>query len=675
MNVMVKRTLRWIGLIAALGVAFRLGMAFRHKPAPPPAKEAQAGQAPEVQEWTCSMHPQIRQPKPGRCPICGMSLIPVPQPTSEAARPREFVTTVEAARLMEIETAPVERKYVATELRMVGKVDYDETRLAYLTAWVAGRLDRLYVDYTGATVRKGDHLVDIYSPDLVVAQGELLQALRAAREAEGEPGIEQLAAATLGAAREKLRLLGLKPEQVTEIENRGTPAEHVTLYAPIGGVVIRREGRVGMYVQTGTPIYAIADLSNVWVKLDAYESDLPWLRYGQKAVVTAEAYPGEKFTGTISFIEPVLNAATRTVKLRVNVPNPDGKLKPEMFVRAVVQAQVAEGGRVMEPSLAGMWICPMHPEVIKPAAGNCDVCGMPLVTTESLGYAAAAASAGREPLVIPASAPLITGPRAVVYVEVTGREKPTYEGREVELGPRAGDYYIVKSGLTEGERVVTRGNFKIDSALQIQAKPSMMRPEGGGPPAVHHHGGAPQPAGTTATSAAAPAEESPDEAVPEAFRQQLGSVVRAYLDLASALASDDEKGAGKAFQAVQQALEKIDTALLRGRAHGLWMEAADKMQKAIGTAAKGWTLESMRTGLALLSDVLAEAIVQFGAEGVGPIYKIHCPMAFNNRGANWLQGDADVRNPYFGKAMPKCGEVVGTVGPQASPQAGEHRHE
>jgi len=233
----------------------------------------------------------------------------------------------------------------------------------------------------------------------------------------------------------------------------------------------------GIYVQTGTQIYTVADLSQVWVKLDAYESDLAWIRYGQQVQFTTESYPGETFRGWISFLDPVLDSVTRTVKVRVEVPNPDGKLKPEMFVRAVVASRVGQGGKVMEPNLAGKWICPMHPSIVKPQAGACDICGMDLVTTESLGYVVARGSEA-SPLVIPDTAPLVTGKRAVVYVKKPDAQIPTFEGREVVLGPRAGRYYLVASGLQEGEQVVTNGGFKIDSALQIQAKPSMMNPPG-----------------------------------------------------------------------------------------------------------------------------------------------------------------------------------------------------
>jgi Cu(I)/Ag(I) efflux system membrane fusion protein len=440
---------------------------------------------PEAGWWTCSMHPQIRQPKPGKCPICFMDLIPVATEHVDVG-PRQISFSKEAIKLMEIETTPVERKFATAEIRMVGKIDYDETQVKHITAWVPGRIDRLFVDFTGITVAKGDHMVELYSPELLSAQAELLQAVKAASNIKSETSelVKRSTLATLEAAGEKLRLLGLTEEQIEKIEASGEPVTHLIIYSPIGGIVINKHATEGMYVQTGTPIYTVADLSHLWVKLDAYESDLPWIRYGQETEFTTEAYPGEIFKGKISFIDPVLNDKTRTIKVRVDVDNSDGKLKPGMFVKAVVRANIARGGRAMTPELAGSWICPMHPSVIKAEPGVCDICGMNLVTPESLGYVKADVPK-EAPLVIPASAPLITGTRAVVYVQVPETEKPTFEGREIVLGPRAGDYYIVRSGLAEGEIVVTNGNFKIDSALQIQAKPSMMNPKGHEMPAGH----------------------------------------------------------------------------------------------------------------------------------------------------------------------------------------------
>lgn len=494
-SVLLRGLARKAGMVLVVVAALVAGYLLRGGPVAPSEAPRTAASQPATQEqaeiWTCSMHPQIRQPKPGRCPICHMELVPVR--TAGGAGPsseRRLAVSAEAAKLMEIETAPVERKLVTVVVNMVGKVDFDETRLAAITARVPGRLERLYVDYTGIAVNKGDHLVELYSPDLIAAQAELLGAITAAGELEDSnlPTVRQTAEATVKAAREKLRLWGLTEQQVAEIEKQGKAADRVTIYAPIGGIVIEKHAVEGAYVETGAPIYAIADLSEVWVKLEAYESDLAVLRYGQKVEFTTVADPGKTFTGTIAFINPVLDEQTRTVKVRVNALNTEGRLKPGMFVKAHAGAQVGEKGPLADESLAGKWICPMHPDVVKPAEGTCDKCGMALVRAESLGYAAAETPQAAKPLVIPASAPLVTGERAVVYVEVPGADRPTYEGREIVLGPRAGDLYIVRGGLQEGERVVTRGAFKIDSALQIQAKPSMMNPQGAPAGAIHHHG-------------------------------------------------------------------------------------------------------------------------------------------------------------------------------------------
>ena len=475
----LKKSLLVIFLIAAFTLGYKVNNSANKQEPSQKNTQQTVVEKQETTIWTCSMHPQIRRNEPGKCPICGMDLIPLKQSEIEKNR-IEFSEA--AIKLMEVETSPVVRKFVTAQIRLTGKIDYDETRVKYITSWVSGRIDRLFVDYTGIKVNKNDHMVYIYSPELISAQAELLQALKAIQsikpdnlKADSLESVSKSILATRDAAREKLRLLGLRPEQITEIENNGKPLDHITIYSPIGGVVIEKNATEGMYVQTGTKIYKIADLSQVWVKLDAYESDMMWIRYGQEVDFTVEAYPGEVFKGKISFIDPVLDPKTRTVKIRVNVENPEDKLKPEMFVRAIVNSEIAKSGMVMDEQMAGKWICPMHLDIVKDSPGTCDICGMDLVKAESLGFVTA--EVNEPPLVVPATAVLITGKRAIVYVKVPDTEKPTYEGREVILGPKAGDYYIIDSGLKEGDIVVTNGNFKIDSEMQIRAKPSMMNPE------------------------------------------------------------------------------------------------------------------------------------------------------------------------------------------------------
>lgn len=502
---------KWVAVVSVIVAAFISGYLLRGVgPSETSLREHVSGESSsEPTTWTCSMHPQIKLQEPGQCPICFMDLIPLKTDDGGDEAPRTLTVSASSAALMELETTAVERRAVAAEVRMVGKIDYDETRVSYITAWVPGRLDRLFVDFTGIKVRKGDHMVEMYSPDLLSAQEELLQAISTARTIDtgGVSSIGNTAQATMEAARERLRLWGLTAEQIREIEKRGEPKDTITIFAPEGGIVIAKNAREGMYVETGTRIYTIADLSRVWVKLDAYESDLAWLRYGQEVVFTTESHPGVEFRGTISFIHPILDEATRTVKVRVNARNDDRRLKPGMFVRARVIAEMGEDGLVRGASLEGRWMCPMHPGMIADEPGDCDICGMPLEPANELGYGKNETSDDTGlPLVIPASAALLTGERAVVYVEAPDREKPTYQGRVVQLGPRAGEYYVVRDGLHEGERVVTKGNFKLDAELQIRAESSMMMPEEVRPDQAH--------AGHAEHTMAAESPNEPEEATP-----------------------------------------------------------------------------------------------------------------------------------------------------------------
>lgn len=603
--------------------------------------------------WTCSMHPQIRQPEPGSCPLCGMDLIPLKGDSGASSGPREMRMSPEAVKLASIRTTVLERRYVERIIPMVGKVDFNEQRVKTLSAWVGGRLERLYVDYTGVPVAKGDHLVEIYSPELYTAQEELIQALKSVEDTAGagEGFLRRTATRTLAAAREKLKLLGLGATQIQEVEGRGRPSATVTIRAPFGGIVVHKALSEGAYVKTGTPIYKVADLSVLWVQLDAYESDLAWIRYGQTVELQTEAHGDRTFEGWVSFIDPVLDPRTRTVKLRVVVDNRKGLLRPNMFVRARLKVRLGQEGQVLSDRGIGKWICPMHPEEAYDRALPCKVCGMATRKAVDLGY-------GPEEdlgpaLVVPASAVLSTGRRAVVYRRLPGAE-PSFEGVEVELGPRAGDVFLVRSGLREGDEVVTHGQFKIDSALQIQAKPSMMSASDEIP---SNEPGPPRrpssPGGDMPSTMTMPGMNMP----PKPVEGKGARILSAYLAIHGALASDDGKTATREATRLVSALEGGGAAALKSPATGL--AGAESLQK-------------QREYFSGLSAALEGAI----RSGALPLHeelrRFNCPMAFDNRGADWLQRDSAVRNPYFGKVMLECGSETGRLAPFSGKAGAPH---
>ncbi len=481
-----RSSIIWFAGVLVVVVAGVLAIVYWPKPAAPQS----AGGV-----WTCSMHPQVRQPGPGRCPICGMELIPVEKLSEAQAQLAERAG-------LEVET--IARRELAKEVRTVGKLDYSERQVEFISARISGRVDRVHADFTGATVKKGDHLVDIYSPDLYVAQDVLIRAVERARAAKERPEAfdAEYVKTNLEAARTKLRLLGILPEQIAEIEKSGEPVTHLTVYAPIGGTVIEKNVRAGQYVKEGDPLYRIADFDPIWLYLDIYESDLGWVRYGQKVDVSVEAYPNEKFEGTVVFIDPFLDDRTRTVRARVNLKNAERKLKPAMYATTSIRVRLQSDGSPEPTGVEGKYMCPMHPEEVKDSEGRCRICKMPLEKIpqsqprpkgheghDPSGHAAhkmpmTSMEASRRVLAIPVSAVLDTGRRQIAY-RLT--RDGAYELVELRLGQRAEGnddrgrltaYYPVFDGLNEGDKVAVRGGFLLDSQRQIEGMPSLLFPKG-----------------------------------------------------------------------------------------------------------------------------------------------------------------------------------------------------
>jgi membrane fusion protein, copper/silver efflux system len=364
--------------------------------------------------WTCAMHPQIRMPKPGKCPICGMDLIPLTQ-NNQPVDQNAVHLSKDAAELANVLTSVVTRHKPIKDVRLYGKVQADERLLQSQVAHFPGRIEKLMVNFTGEGVRKGQTLALIYSPELVTAQQELLEA---AKTKQSQPEIYE-------AAKDRLRLWMLTEAQIESIEKSGNVQNNFEVFSNTTGIVTDRRVNNGDHVAEGTVLYDIADLSSIWIMFDAYESDLPFLSKGNKISFTVQALPGINFSGDIMFIDPVIDPITRVSKVRVEINNTSGKLKPEMFVTGIVNADLTE-------------------------------------------Y--------RDKMVIPRSAVLWTGKRSIVYVKQQGTEEPIFKMKEIELGPMLGNSYIVVSGLNEGEEIVTQGTFSVDAAAQLEGKPSMMNP-------------------------------------------------------------------------------------------------------------------------------------------------------------------------------------------------------
>jgi Cu(I)/Ag(I) efflux system membrane fusion protein len=564
------------------------------KPSPNLQSESGADQrisTPVNEIWTCSMHPQIRQGEPGDCPICGMDLIPVDTDQGEDLDPMSISMSPTAMLLADIRTATVGTMDPVKMVRLNGKVQEDERLIFSQSSHIPGRIEKLMVNFTGEYVRKGQAIAYLYSPDLVTAQDELFEAQK----------IKDTQPQLFNAAKEKLKNWKLTDKQVDEILEAGTPKEQFAIQADVSGYVTEKSVKLGDYIQKGTSLYEIADLSQVWVLFDVYESDMAWVKKGNQVNFTVASLPGETFEGSISFIDPVIDPKTRVAKARVMVTNKDLRLKPEMFTSGTVEATLpAKSSNVAIPKTAVMW----------------------------------------------------TGKRSVVYVKNTSGSGVSFMMRTVTLGQGLGSSFIIEDGLEAGEEIAVNGTFSIDAAAQLAGKPSMMNPDGGPAMTGHNHGGGETPAATS------PVKRQAVKAVDisQKAKETLQPLYVQYLSFKDALVADDLATAQKAAAALKTSLEKVNMAVFTGASHNAWMRYSSTLKDALQHTEHLKDIGAVRKAFQQLSEGMIDLTKAFQPLEK-TLYIQHCPMADSNKGADWLSTETEILNPYFGASMLSCGEV------------------
>jgi len=551
------------------------------------------------QMWTCSMHPQIMQPEPGDCPICGMDLIPA-ETGADGLMADQFKMTDNAMALANIQTSIVGQGEIGNNiLKLSGKIKANEESNAVQVTYFGGRIEQLYVNSTGERVGAGQRLATIYSPELVAAQQELLTA---SSLKESQPELYK-------AVRNKLKLWKLSEKQINAIESAGKVQEYFPVFATVSGTVTQKMVEEGDYVKQGQPLYKIANLNTVWAEFDAYENQIASLKVGQTIKVTTNAYRNEVFDAKVSFIDPLLNSATRTIVVRAVLNNKDDLFKPGMFVEGKIEGtQENTTNKITVPATAVMW----------------------------------------------------TGERSVVYVK-TNPNEAVFEMREVLLGNANGDTYTILEGLENGDEVVTNGTFTVDAAAQLQGKKSMMN-TAGGKTTTGHEGHLGMQGNNTGESMVTTDHSEMKEriAVSKKFQNQLKQVFDDYILVKDALVNDDANSAQQAGKQIIQSLKNVDMKLLSDdKAHNHWMTIQKELNASANAISGSTDISKQRGHFKHLSAHMISSVQLFGINQ--KVYSEFCPMADNNKGAYWISLEEEIRNPYYGEAMLTCGEVRDTL--------------
>jgi Cu(I)/Ag(I) efflux system membrane fusion protein/cobalt-zinc-cadmium efflux system membrane fusion protein len=386
-------------------------------------KEANA----EEHLYTCPMHPFIITEAPGACPICGMTLVSVKGDSGGSEGDENAIRIDPVVRQnMGVRTGVAKRGQLKKIIRTVGMVSYDETAISSVNTKIAGWIEKLFVDETGQFVKAGEPLLEIYSPELLSAQKELLIAIKHYEEVKSSPYEEVVVGAKslIEASKDRLRLWDITEKELLTLEQSGKVKKTMTIYAPGSGVVIVKKAFLGTHVRPGTELYRVADISRVWVDADIYEFEIPWVKKGQSAKVVLDYIPGKTYAGKVSYIYPYLEEKTKTVKVRIVIPNPGFSLKPDMYAHVEIESKLGDGA-----------------------------------------------------LMVPTEAVLRTGVKNIVFIE---KEEGKFIPREVKLGVETGNGSVqILEGIEENDTIVLSGQFMLDSESSIREAIRKMTAGGG----------------------------------------------------------------------------------------------------------------------------------------------------------------------------------------------------
>lgn len=581
----------------------------------------------EEKRYICPMMCTPPSSEPGRCPVCAMELV---EATGGDGGDGISVTIESSARrLVGIQTAMSKMGEVNRTIRTIGSIDFDESRLSTISAYIDGRLEKMYANYVGVKVNEGDDLALMYSPQLYTAQTEFITSMNRG----GNVGRFQVSGGDFNAmARENLAELGMTQSQIDQLAESGKAMSRIRIKSPQSGTVIEKSAVEGDYVNTGNKLYRVADLSSVWLMLDLFPDDASAVRFGQQVEAEIQSMPGEVFTGRVAFVDPTVNPTTRTVRVRVEILNFDGKLRPGDYATARVSVPAISMDQVYDPALANKYISPMHPQVIRDEPGICPLCSMELVPTSQLGFAS-------EPLplqqvvTVPRNAILLAGDNSVIYVET---EPGRFEIRRVTVGPMSREEAVIVEGLSAGETVATGGNFLIDSQMQLAGNPSLMDP-------------------TKAPSYSPGPLELPVSSpvmLASSAGKQFDRTFDAYFEIQCAMAAD-QTPPPLALNTLIAGLRELEMSA------GVPDEAQRKFATARRAAARmDGSLDSAREAYRAVSHALLKAAnVARGPKTAMKLTHYYCPMVPGG-GGDWMQPGGDLANPYWGSEMLTCGEVV-----------------